>query len=505
MKGRVAAGAAVTMAVLSIGLVSRSYLNGQSHAALAPVQEPVSYRHVVKKVLPAVVAIEAKVKGTEEVKEGKPGRRRLPLEEMQVPEEFRKFFDGLGQAPNGQEFHMPQVPQMGYGSGFIVDPKGVILTNHHVVDGASQVTVVLQDGRKFNSKEVKVDPKTDLAIVRIEAKEPLPALELGNSDEAEIGDRVLAVGAPFGLRGSVTTGIISSKGRSLRMNMYEDFLQTDAAINPGNSGGPLVSLDGKVVGINSAIKSRNGGFQGVGLAIASNLARNVMDQLVKDGVVHRGYLGVQIRDLDNPELAARLGADKDGGVLVTEVFDKMPGAKAGLKDGDVITVLGGKKVHNGHDLQMAVASLPLGKAVELSIVRDGKPQMLKVVIEEQPEDYGTTAQSLPKLPRRTPGATRLETVGLEVADLTSEAASRLGFPATLSGALVVGVKDNSLADEAGLEKGLVITGVDNHPVKSAAELKDAVTKGSLQNGLLLQVRSAQGGTSYALLKSSATK
>src|SRR5205807_2989303 len=184
---------------------------------------------------------------------------------------------------------------------------GVVLTNYHVVAGADRVEVQLADGRKFLSRDIKGDRKNDLALVRLETKSPLPSLELGDSDAMEIGDRVLAVGAPFGLTGTVTAGIVSAKGRhNLQMNMYEDFLQTDAAINPGNSGGPLVNLQGQVIGINAAIKSRTGGFQGIGLAVASNLAKNIMDKLLKDGVVHRGYLGVQIQDL-TPAVAERLG------------------------------------------------------------------------------------------------------------------------------------------------------------------------------------------------------
>src|SRR5207248_7838985 len=187
------------------------------------------------------------------------------------------------------------------GSGFIVDAKGVIVTNNHVVEGVDIVTVKLADGRKFNTRNIRTDRKTDLAVILLDlaAKQALPVLELGDSEEMEIGDRVLAVGAPFGMTGSVTHGIVSAKGRSgLAMNMYEDFLQTDAAINPGNSGGPLVNLEGKVIGINSAIKSRSGGFQGVGMAISSNMAQNVMEQLLKHGTVHRGYLGIQMQELD---------------------------------------------------------------------------------------------------------------------------------------------------------------------------------------------------------------
>ena len=219
----------------------------------------------------------------------------------------------------------------------------------------------------------------------------------------EIGDRVLAVGAPFGLTGSVTHGIISAKGRNgLNMNMYEDFLQTDAAINPGNSGGPLVNLDGKVIGINAAIKSRSGGFQGVGLAIASNLAKNVMDQLLKDGVVHRGYLGVQIKDLIDKDLAQRLGLKEDqhGVVVVAGLRQVSRRAKAALQAGDVITAIAGKPVKDGRELQRVVAGLPLGKPVDMVVLRDGKPQTLKVTIEEQPKEFGTARVALPRALRR---------------------------------------------------------------------------------------------------------
>jgi len=284
------------------GLVGRPLLQGQ--APPAPPALPVipkelsSYRDIVKKVLPAVVSIESRTK----VARTRQPRRAQPFDDQQLPPELRRFFEGMPRVqPRDQEDDEDDSGpgRVGFGSGFIVDPKGVILTNFHVVDGADQVEVQLLDGRKFVSKDIKTDPKSDLAIVRIQPKGTLPFLELGDSDAMEIGDRVLAVGAPFGLTGTVTHGIISAKGRSLRMNLYEDFLQTDAPINPGNSGGPLVNLEGQVIAINSAIKSRSGGFQGVGMAIASNLAKNIMGQLLKDGVVRRGYLGVQIRDIQD--------------------------------------------------------------------------------------------------------------------------------------------------------------------------------------------------------------
>jgi serine protease Do len=481
--------------------LASSFLQGQgpqnSASAVVP-KEMTSYRDVVKKVLPAVVSIESRAKV---VKAARPQRRRAPLDNQlpdQVPEEFRKFFQMP--LPDMDGDNTP-APHGGFGSGFLVDPKGVILTNHHVVDAADQVVVELRDGRRFVSKDIKSDPKTDLAIVRIDAKEPLPYLELGDSSAMEIGDRVLAVGAPFGLTGTVTSGIVSAKGRSLHVNMYENFLQTDAAINPGNSGGPLVNLEGKVIGINSAIKSRSGGFQGVGMAIASNMAKNVMEQLLRDGVVRRGYLGVQIKDLIDPEIASRLGL-KNGehGVLVTHVFEKTPGAKAGLKDGDVIQSLDGKPVEDGHELQTIVAGLPLGKPVHVTALRDGKPVTLSVTIEEQPRDYGTVRVPAAQVPQNQPEATSLGKIGVEVADLTPELADQLGYAEGVKGVVITKVDSDGLAGEAGLRRGMLISKVDKKPVTSAKALSEVLAGPSLEKGVLLQVQTPQGGTNYVLLK-----
>jgi serine protease Do len=314
---------------------------------------------------------------------------------------------------------------------------------------------------------------------------------------------VLAVGAPFGLTGSVTHGIISGKGRSLGMKeagvLYEDFLQTDAAINPGNSGGPLVNLEGKVVGINSAIKSRNGGFQGVGLAIASNLARSVMAQLIKDGVVRRGYLGVQIKDLLDRDLAAQLGA-KDGGVLVSTVLDDAPAAKAGLQDGDVIVALAGKPIKESRQLQMTVAALPMGSPVDITVVRDGKPRTLQVTIEEQPATFGSTRVPLPRPPRGDVDSIGLDKIGVEVTDLTSELAEELGYKTAATGAVITKIEEDSLASAAGLFRGMMITKVDREPVKSAAALREMLEKKSLEEGILLQTYAPQGGTGFVQLK-----
>jgi serine protease Do len=485
---------------LVLGLVAgtflvNSYLKGQAPATTPVPKDMTSYRDVVKKVLPAVVSIESRAKA---LKASRPNRRRPA--ENQVPEEFRRFFE----VPFSDNDEPPQ-PHGGFGSGLIVDPKGVILTNNHVVDGADQVIVELRDGRRFTSKDIKTDPKTDLAIVKIDAKGSLPYLEFGDSSEMEIGDRVLAVGAPFGLTGTVTSGIVSAKGRSLHLNMYEDFVQTDAAINPGNSGGPLVNLEGKVIGINSAIKSRSGGFQGVGLAIASNLAKNVMQQLLEHGVVRRGYLGVQIKDVIDPELASRLGL-KDGehGVLVTHVFPKTPGAKAQIKDGDVIETLAGKSVKDGHELQSIVSGLPLGQPVGVTVLRAGKPVTLSVTIEEQPADYGTVRVQAPQAPRTEEETLPVDKIGVEVADLTPHMAEQMGYAEESKGAVITRVDSDGLAAESGLRRGMLITKVDRKPVTTAKALKEAVTAASTERGVLLQVETPQGGTNYVLLKSGVT-
>jgi serine protease Do len=452
----------------------------------------VSYKDVVKRVLPAVVSVDAKPKNGV-IGAKMPSHPQMPFGNFPgLPEDLRKELERFQK----QQPQMPDMaPRHAFGSGFVVDPTGVIFTNDHVVHGADEVQVTLQDGRKFTSRDIKKDPKTDLAIVRIEVKEPLPSLKLGDSDKAEIGDRVLAIGAPLGLTGSVTSGIISAKGRDIHMNMYEDFLQTDAAINPGNSGGPLVNLAGEVVGINSAIKSETGGFQGIGLAISSNLAKNVMEQLLHNGSVHRSYLGVQVQALD-AEVAARLGMAGKSGVVLSKVMPGGPAAKCGLQDGDILTEIAGQQVKDPQSLRRIVAGLPLGKPVELTVFHDGNSKKVTMTAEEQPESFGTAAESTEA------GVTNLGKVGVKITDLTPEKARELGYPQKTEGVLITEVEPNSVAGEAGLRSGTLLLKVDQQLVKNAAEAQQAVEKASLEKGVLLQVRTAQGGTFYVLLKSS---
>jgi serine protease Do len=485
-------------------LLSGPILHGQDSAVapLAVPKETTSYRDVVKRVLPAVVSVEGKAKPRPKSKTEQTPKRRVPLDDQMVPEEFRRFFEEF----NNRQFDSPdEIPNLGFGSGFLVDPKGLILTNFHVVNGADEVVIQLKDGRKFRSHDIHGDRKSDLAIVRLHSESPLPYLELGDSDEMEIGDRVLAVGAPFGLTGSVTAGIVSAKGRNgLNVNMYEDFIQTDAAINPGNSGGPLVNLEGKVIGINSAIKSRTGGFQGVGLAIASNLAKNVMHSLQKDGLVHRGYLGVQIGDL-NPEVAAQLHLKDAEGVVVRQIFPDTPAFRAGLEEGDIVTSLGGKPIKNGRELQQVVTSLPLHKPVSVKLVRDGQPKELRVTIEEQPESYGTVSLPRSRAPVEDKETLSLDKLGLQLQDLNAELAEQLGIRGVNTGALITGVERGSVAAEAGLARGMVITKVAEQTVKNAEQARDHLEKGSLEKGILLLVKSPRGGTSYIVLKAETVK
>lgn len=348
----------LAFACLAVGLVG-GYLLSQHWSVQAQPQikpalniprELTSYRDIVKQVTPAVVCIETRLKGKN--------------------------------AANGE------IP-IGFGSGFIVDPKGLIVTNYHVIDGAESIAVYTTDGRRLVPTDVRFDRKTDLAIMRIQSDKPFPFLEFGDSDAMEVGDRVLAVGAPFGLAGSVTHGIISAKSRNnIRLNQYEDFLQTDAPINPGNSGGPLVSLDGKVIAVNSAIKSNSKGSQGIALSISSKLTREIVDQLQKEGRVKRGYLGVQVRDIDD-QLARELGVRIGSGVMISRIFERSPAANCGMKLGDVLHSIAGKPVRDGSELQKVVSSLPLGSPVDAVVTRNGNSTSLKLTIEEQPEEFGT--------------------------------------------------------------------------------------------------------------------
>ena len=448
----------------------------------------IAFRTVANQLLPSVVAIENRPAVVSNTKmrmmpSADNWGYQNPFEGTPLEDMFRGY--QFRQNPMGPEGGAP-LPRSGIGSGVIIDPSGIVLTNNHVVAGDGEITVRTQDGRKFVASNVWTDPKSDLAVVKIDDARDLVAASLGDSDRTQIGDWVIALGQPFGLESTVTAGIISAKHRGIGITDRENFLQTDAAINPGNSGGPLVNLRGEVVGINTAIHSRSGGNNGIGFAIPSNLARWVSDQLVETGTVKRAYLGVGIQPVTS-ELADALATAPRGGVVVTDVFPGTPAAEAGLKSGDVIVRFGGKPTTTPQALQLAVERTPVGEQLSVEIIRGGTPLKLTYVGTEQPEQFGPVAQ------RRTVAPGKMEQLGIEVSPLNSGVAEKLGVDVD-QGVVVTSVLRGSPASAAGLAPGMVIVEVARQPVSSVAEFENAVRAGKQQSddGILLLVRTANG-------------
>ena len=412
-----------------------------------------SFSPIVKKVGPGVVKVFTTTKVQNTAFSGPPEAEDL----------FRRFFgdqfQGQGRAPR-RNYNVPR--QQGVGSGVIATKDGYILTNNHVVDGADEVKVALQDGREFTAKVIGRDPKSDVAVIKIEAKD-LPAVTMADSDKVEVGDIVLAVGNPFGIGQTVTTGIVSATGRSGAVGLdYEDFIQTDAAINPGNSGGALVDADGRLIGINTAILSRSGGNQGIGFAIPVNLARDIMTSLVKDGHVTRGYLGVMIQDV-TPPLAREFKLKNGEGALVGDVAPKGPAEKAGLKSGDVFVEFNGKKVMDSRHLRLEVARTQPGETVPVKVLRDGATKTLDITVRELP---GTEALAKSESHGKDDNGTLN---GVTVSDLDPQARREFKVPEHVRGVIVTEVEPDSVAAEAGLKPGDVILEINRKPVKTAEE------------------------------------
>jgi len=422
---------------------------------------PTSFADVAERVTPAVVNVTVTQRTRQAM--SLPGAG-LP-EDSPLFEFFKQFGDqfGHGSVPMPRERE-----REGEGSGFLIDPDGFIVTNNHVIERAERIEITLNDGMQYEARVIGRDPKTDLALVKIDSDEPLPYVELGNSARARIGDWVLAVGNPFGLGGSVNAGIISARGRDIQSGPYDDYIQIDAPINRGNSGGPLFDAAGNVIGVNTAIFSPSGGNIGIGFAIPAETVANVVSDLRTKGHVERGWLGVQIQPVTE-EVAASLGLDSDEGVLVADVLDDSPAEKAGVNSGDVIISAAGERMTDYRDLTRLIAGIEAGTGVELTVFRDGRALTLPVTIGSMPRE--TVAQAAPEGPDGDEPR-----IGLYLAPLTPALRSERGLDPDSEGVLVAQVEAGSPAQRAGIEAGSLISMVGQQMVSTPDEVATAVRK-----------------------------
>jgi serine protease Do len=457
---------AAALCVLCVGVALPAWAQ-DARSVLQSLQD--AFVQVAQTVKPAVVNIATTQKP-------RPAERRRGQVPPSLQGPFREFF--------GDEFlerffgEQPQRERHSLGSGVIVDKRGYILTNNHVIERADEIEVRLSDKRKFKATVVGKDPKTDLAVIKVDATENLPVVKLGDSEKIRIAEWVMAIGNPFGLDQTVTVGVVSAVGRSdVGITMYEDFIQTDASINPGNSGGPLVNMSGEVVGINTAIVATG---QGIGFAIPINMAREITDRLIAQGRVVRGWLGIGIQELTD-ELAAQFGVKADEGVLVGNVMKDSPAEKGGLKTGDIIQEFNNTKVTNVRQLQREVAQGSVNTPVKVTVLREKQPMTLTIVLGEQP-----TEAAVP--PSEGPGpAETAERFGFTVQDLTPELREQLKVP-TGTGVVVSGVDDDGPAAKAGLRAGDVIAEVNRERVRTAADFARLLAQMRKGSNLLLLVQ-----------------
>jgi len=478
--------AAVATAAALAGGTALWYAQPPAQAQTAPVtapafagQAPSSFAPIIERVGPAVVNIQVE----SAVQRG--GETTNP----EIPEFFKRFFGedfakryGMP-APEGTPRHA-----QGIGSGFIVDPAGFVVTNNHVAGKADKITVTLAGGEQYDAKLIGSDPKTDLALIKIDADRTFPHVSWGSSGQVRVGDWVVAVGSPFGLGNTVTAGIVSARGRSIGAGPYDDFLQIDASINRGNSGGPTFNMNGEVVGVNTAIYSPNGGSIGIGFAIPADLAKSVIAQIKEHGKVERGWLGVQIQGVSE-DIASGLGMEGTKGALVSRVFENSPAAKAGVKQGDVVVAVDGQAIDKVRDLAIRIAAMNAGTRAEIEVWRDGDIRTIPVEVARMPENEQMAA--VESGPSRT---LVREDLGLRLSALDAEARQRLSLPREATGVLVTAVEAGGVAASKGMRPGDVIISIGNGKVSSPDEVAKAVDQarsGDRKAILMLVAREGQ--------------
>jgi len=441
--------------------VAENFTGGAQVSTTPAPGMPSSFAELAGKLSPTVVNVKV-------TKVEKATFHRPQIPEGPFGDFFERFFKEMPESRRSQ----------GAGSGVIISQDGYVLTNNHVVEDAKEVTVTLASKEEFKAKVVGRDPKTDLAVLKIEPRKVLPAAALGDSEQLRVGDWVVAIGNPFGLNHTVTSGIVSAKGRVIGAGPYDDFIQTDASINPGNSGGPLFNMRGEVVGINTAIIPYG---QGIGFAIPVNTAKPLIPQLVSKGEVTRGYLGVSIQSM-TPDLAKALKVGDREGALVADVISGSPADKGGIERGDIIIRYNGKAVKDSHDLPAMVAATPVGEEATVTVLRDGKEHQLPIKVGKLPSEEAKLEKSVQPAKGKW---------GLQLHDLSPQIAQQFRLEAD-QGVVVVGVEPGSPADEAGIQQGDVIVEVERHPVSSVNDVKEKIDEAKDKDHLLLLVQRENG-------------
>jgi len=449
---------------------------------------PDSFADLANQLLPVVVNIST----TQTVRASVAAQAQLP--DLPPDSPLRQLFKDLDKN-KGAPRHITSL-----GSGFIIDPSGIVVTNNHVVEDADEITVTLNDGTALPAKLIGRDDKTDLALLKVTPKKPLPASHFGNSDKARVGDWVVAIGNPFGLGSTVTAGIVSARNRDIAAGPYDDFIQTDAPINRGNSGGPLFDMDGNVIGVNSAIFSPTGGSVGIGFAIPSNLAREVIGQLQKFGTTRRGWLGVRVQNLTD-DLAEGMGIPGANGALVADVTDGGPADKAGIKNGDVIIAFDGKPVPDSRALPREVADTAAGKTVNVDIIRGGKKQTLRAVVAKLQDDDDKPKASTAPAAKPSPKATRL---GLSLAPLDDAARTKYKLPKDANGVVVTNIDPTGPSADKNFRPGDIIIQVQAQTVHSPDEVNKLVDDaGKAGKKVVLLLVSRGGDLTYVAVRTSA--